>query len=818
MLTIYRQDSKRKQRALQVARYAFGVEYHPYRAFDHKRRKLFSRFRSYYHYYRTDLRAVSSSTDKIFRVAIKKQVPLEDWFVLELLLQALRLYRFFNGDKDVVKRLENEIAFWLPEPFRWRVRVEIDFERVFVRRVLPNFVHWCYQVLDLWKKNVFKIDLLVSEAYYSKFKNELFILPYHELIDWQSLKVKKDIRRDEDTGAFEVRKKSRILDVLYNKEYRVPTETLLIEAMIKPESRYCNVYFQQKDQVLADKQPLIAHNDYLFTVTISPEQFGISGDGRIFPEETLESFFKQRLTLPITVSLYSSDIEIHNPARQTLNLPKMGTSSPVDFNCFVPSDCINREVRLHLDCHFRGFLLQSKDILVWVLESQDACLPDGVLTAQRVEQRFEAVGALSQKMLLELPERPISITTQHHKDGSFSLRALNTVTSSDMKKNDFRAITSESFNHQISYMREALQELASDQQYREYLHKKDNKAFFLQKLPDIARLGSNLCRMLLPGYLQDDLSHTLHRSKETATIQVNPLLEHAPATVPWNLVYMRPFQYILGGSEQSCDLFDAEECPLAYDLSGDEENCPHKDNFQVACPYAFLGFRYVIEQVPSWVGLNRAAVPPLVTQIRNQKKGEQVLCDMNMNYNNRFAYVEKHICEIEGLLSIKKAADVGKAFNYMSNYHEWDLIYFFCHGGIEQGAHYLELTNGKLYESTLAAIPKQAPHHWPHHPLIILNACKTAEYQPHHYFSLIETFRGLGACGVIAVDAPVPEVFGYAFAKKVLTQFFDGQGMGKTLLDMRRHFLLECKNPLGLLYSLFAVSEICLTHSIKKES
>jgi hypothetical protein len=67
--------------------------------------------------------------------------------------------------------------------------------------------------------------------------------------------------------------------------------------------------------------------------------------------------------------------------------------------------------------------------------------------------------------------------------------------------------------------------------------------------------------------------------------------------------------------------------------------------------------------------------------------------------------------------------------------------------------------------------------------------------------------RDCDAAGALGTEIPVFEVFAGEVACQFLSRFLDGQKAGEALLGIRRE-LLARGNPLGLIYTLYAVAEL----------
>ncbi len=60
-----------------------------------------------------------------------------------------------------------------------------------------------------------------------------------------------------------------------------------------------------------------------------------------------------------------------------------------------------------------------------------------------------------------------------------------------------------------------------------------------------------------------------------------------------------------------------------------------------------------------------------------------------------------------------------------------------------------------------------------------------------------------GARGVIGSEGDVPALFAAKWAECFLNGFISGEPLGELLLNLRRKFLSDHNNILGLLYSLY---------------
>ena len=87
-------------------------------------------------------------------------------------------------------------------------------------------------------------------------------------------------------------------------------------------------------------------------------------------------------------------------------------------------------------------------------------------------------------------------------------------------------------------------------------------------------------------------------------------------------------------------------------------------------------------------------------------------------------------------------------------------------------------------------------------PLVFINACESAELSPLFYDGFVPYFMGKGARGVIGTECRTPGLFAAEWAKRFFERFLAGEPLGTAFLALRREFLEQHGNPLGLLYAV----------------
>jgi len=143
------------------------------------------------------------------------------------------------------------------------------------------------------------------------------------------------------------------------------------------------------------------------------------------------------------------------------------------------------------------------------------------------------------------------------------------------------------------------------------------------------------------------------------------------------------------------------------------------------------------------------------------------------------------------------------------------IAYFFCHaeGGVK-------VDSRIVLQDPVKNAPEFVPSFqfgnlfkgkkWDPPALVFLNACKSTNYSPEALSPFLGTFVDtLGASGLIGTEVDVWDVFAAEIGSIFLEHFLNGEAAGMSLLKARR-ILLSKKNPLGLVYTLFAAADLHL--------
>lgn len=235
----------------------------------------------------------------------------------------------------------------------------------------------------------------------------------------------------------------------------------------------------------------------------------------------------------------------------------------------------------------------------------------------------------------------------------------------------------------------------------------------------------------------------------------------------------------------------------------------------VVCPLHFWGFKHLVE-IPA-------------QQVSQSKKGakEQADCitvenqvQLAVGYNQHFEIYEQHLRELEELTKGTPPPAVWKSKTCkrddvleMLQEATLDFVYLYCHAYASREENYfppfLDFGSSKQpAEITSDQLDYEIP--WQHNPLVFLNGCGTAGFNPEAISPFIEKFvQERRAGGVIGTEIPVWEELATEFSRRFLKNFLTGISVGSALLLARRELLAQ-NNPLGLAYTLYGPTELKL--------
>jgi hypothetical protein len=242
-------------------------------------------------------------------------------------------------------------------------------------------------------------------------------------------------------------------------------------------------------------------------------------------------------------------------------------------------------------------------------------------------------------------------------------------------------------------------------------------------------------------------------------------------------------------------------------------------------PNAFWGFKHVIEYLPEFTLRSPVAFFPELLRV---KPGEKVPMAFVANTNIDSELTEARyppVIEPQttffqqlGNVAVERRTTTKEFFDLLKNPDAPPLIYLNCHavsnavdesGGVYKSR--LRLTDGDVDLDKLDLRAPVLPDGLRSRPLIFLNACQSAALSPYLYAGLVPAMLARGARGVIGTEVNTPALFAAEFAQKFIDRFTAGNlALGDLLLQLRREYLEQSNNVMGLVYALYSSGELVI--------
>lgn len=562
------------------------------------------------------------------------------------------------------------------------------------------------------------------------------------------------------------------------------------------EPRYLNAgfFFANNRQPYPTDKPLILNTGpYLLGVNVG-RFWGPGKAGKPFPDDLLAPLFERQEVLQLAVVVGLPDGEL---AQATIDLPRIGDSHLAFFNLVMVR--LGRQV-IDIDLLYHGHLLQSRRLEVEVVERSEDLLQPSAWPVQDGYLTFTQTTKLDVSGLMPLQESPRKLTIIVERDRDYQRIGLRFYESSGRDYGMMQSnLTDSSLTSLLTAVRNQL--VKTMNAYHGSI--KGTTSVLEKHLGLWAEIGRHFYTALFPsGRYVGSAASGLFSQVNLAPgsiIQVAPLSPQVG--VPWELLYDRRIESYREGHINLCPTFSTHK----------PAECPERDNPQIVCPSGFWGYRYIIEQLPG--RLEPHATPPEVT-LPMQIPNGMPLHFKAIIYTG-FNQLKAHLSTLQDLAAkdrlnlteLKSLNDVRGELTKAES--TADLLYFYTHGGSNTlGAPYIRIGAGE--DITLIDLDAWEVNLERKQPLIILNACESADYSPESYENLVEFFCNRGAAGVVGTQCEVKELLANTFMIYFFRNFLKQNSAGQALYDARRTMLLEHSDPRGLVYSLFASAEVKL--------
>jgi CHAT domain len=526
----------------------------------------------------------------------------------------------------------------------------------------------------------------------------------------------------------------------------------------QPEERLFIARIQDHPQ----GQPLIRDEQYEIAFSVGFRSDPADAASR-FPEDVLAAADPSIEIFDLTVQLDSDDFEILGDSVRPLRVPRTGRSrgkARFDVSPRRDGDC-----HLVASVHFQGNFVHQMRMTIRV----GGHLPAPVEVATRGRPPESAAN---------LEPRDISLLLEPAPAGGFSCTALGSVGGRVVLP-----VTATELAAAVGAARDAMMKVIGSVFAGEYVFQTrinipaDAQEFALRTL---ARAGARLFQRL---FLHPAAGADARRVGEWLTryaldpelrLTVQIFADHAP--LPWSMLY-------LGDASEGARL--------------DWNN--------------FLGMRHIVEQLPLQMSLG--------TVDNEIESSPRLSVSVNVNTSIDASMGITLVAGHQRHWRDTAAARTGLTLLPRSTRHEVvqaladgrtddQVVYFYCHataGGQQNGdPDDAAIIMGKNDAATVADLNLDAPTtvQLAGNPLVFINACESAELSPLFYNGFVPYFMAKGARGVIGTECKTPVLFAIEWADAFFDRFLDGAAVGEVVLDLRRDFLRDHGNPLGLIYAV----------------
>jgi hypothetical protein len=230
--------------------------------------------------------------------------------------------------------------------------------------------------------------------------------------------------------------------------------------------------------------------------------------------------------------------------------------------------------------------------------------------------------------------------------------------------------------------------------------------------------------------------------------------------------------------------------------------CPSHGQNKVICPSGFWGFRHFLGMPPS-VKL----APPVPATIDYQGRlqmvmGESADLELLSAHEHDLENLDTHKLIVQ---SAQKRADIFQALQQSPH-----LVYFYCHGGLDHDAPYLQVGQPPNLEMILPSNLVEYVYWQNPRPLVFLNGCHTTAVDPLKALQFISPLVEECQCaGVIGTEITIFEPLATTFAMEFYQRLLRNETVAKAMRGARLRVLAE-GNPLGLVYIPFVLSTLSL--------
>ncbi|MFD3724090.1 CHAT domain-containing protein [Streptomyces sp. NPDC058671] len=319
------------------------------------------------------------------------------------------------------------------------------------------------------------------------------------------------------------------------------------------------------------------------------------------------------------------------------------------------------------------------------------------------------------------------------------------------------------------------------------------------------------------------LQHEARARGRPAVIQIARTVQR-PFVIPWQILYELPLEHPELG---------VRVCPAVdeYGPGGTGEwpppaSCPHGEDHDRAlaerprraflCPYGFWGMAHILEIPEPPPG--RRSLDHIVTDSTAQPT---MVTGIGADLNDKLlkTHLSRMGSQAPGIASTPDSplTDATEFLDALTP-STMDVVYLLSHckrTGPSERTHALVFADQKLTSDDVAvwARDEWPKDHWAgRRPLVLLNACYTAEITASTMAGFVTNFVAAGASGVVGTETLVEQNVASSAMESFLTDFAAGSTAGEAVRLMRWR-LLRRGNLLGFSYTPYCAADLRLRPS-----
>jgi CHAT domain len=547
----------------------------------------------------------------------------------------------------------------------------------------------------------------------------------------------------------------------------------------QPDDRVINAWVSDaEEQKIPPEQPLEIGNTYNLKFNADRPMAGSLIRSDIIIASIWPGVPADQETIDITISIDTDDFTVNGSTEQTITVPRTGRSkNNATFN-IEPKHNGPGVIRAFF--FFNNRLFQKRTLTIQVGSKQPETL------AMNMQSSGMTMGSMMNQQWRRNESRVSLMISETEKGYSFLLQYSGAVRAAIILKE-------EQIAQWVNDIRKMFKEIVFTQAGGQNIYQLENTTIpadvHAATLKTMAKMGMRVYNQIFYGPLAGDDAHAmgnlLRQLSQQRKLHIDVVAE--AFTFPWSLLYDRG------------------------DLKIDGSNVD---------PEGFWGLKHVIEYTPQFGVATLSNFVPEITV--TDKLALSFVCNTTIDTQMKRPIIAGQRAFLQGLsgISMTEHPTTTDLCDLLNNPDSpTQVMYFYCHAvsyvpGDAQGS----VGDSKVVLSdqaitlndlnTFAGLDRPALKSA---PLVFMNCCQSAELTPYLYDGLVPYLIAKGARGVIGTEVDTPALFAAEFAKEFLTRFIKGeQNLGDILLDLRRKYLLEKNNVMGLVYALHSSGEVCV--------